>query len=103
MYKGVSHLFSLVSLWILTGGKYPWDPRYVEENPDTSDGFDPTYIMQHATDSASTAGTLATGHKVRSKDSYTLNVALASDALGTNLTLLSMESPFLGWCKHDVC
>lgn len=46
------------------GGKYPWDPRYAEENPDTSDGFDPTYIMQHATDSASTAGSLATGAKV---------------------------------------
>ena len=46
------------------GGKYPWDERYYEENPDTSDGFDPTYIMQHATDSASTAGTFATGVKV---------------------------------------
>lgn len=45
------------------GGKYPWDPRYYEENPDTSDGFDPTFIMQHATDSASTAGALATGIK----------------------------------------
>jgi alkaline phosphatase len=45
------------------GGFYPWDSRYYEENPDTSDGFDPTYIMQHATDSASTAGCLATGHK----------------------------------------
>ena len=45
------------------GGFYPWDSRYYEENPDTSDGFDPAYIMQHATDSASTAGCLATGHK----------------------------------------
>lgn len=47
----------------LKGGEFPWDPRYFEENPDTSDGFDPTYIMQHATDSASTAGCMATGHK----------------------------------------
>jgi alkaline phosphatase len=45
------------------GGAYPWDHHYYQENPDTSDGFDPTYIMQHATDSASTAGTMATGHK----------------------------------------
>jgi alkaline phosphatase len=45
------------------GGEFPWDPRYYQENPDTSTGFDPTFIMQHATDSASTAGTLATGHK----------------------------------------
>jgi alkaline phosphatase len=45
------------------GGEFPWDPRYYQENPDTSDGFDPTFIMQHATDSASTAGCLATGHK----------------------------------------
>ncbi|CAB9531076.1 Alkaline phosphatase H [Seminavis robusta] len=46
------------------GGQYPWDPRYTQDNPDTSDGFDPLYIMQHATDSAATATTLATGHKV---------------------------------------
>ena len=45
------------------GGKYPWDPRYFQPNPDTSTGFDPLYIMQHATDSANTAGCLATGHK----------------------------------------
>ena len=45
------------------GGKYPWDPRYFQTNPDTSDGFNITYIMQHATDSANTAGCLATGHK----------------------------------------
>jgi alkaline phosphatase len=45
------------------GGEFPWDSRYFTENPDTSDGFDPTFIMQHATDSASTAGTMATGHK----------------------------------------
>lgn len=45
------------------GGEFPWDERYYQENPDFSTGFDPTYIMQHATDSASTAGTMATGHK----------------------------------------
>ena len=45
------------------GGEFPWDKRYYQEDPDTSDGFDPTFIMQHATDSANTAGSLATGHK----------------------------------------
>ena len=44
------------------GGKYPWDSRYFEEGP-FDDGFDPEFIMRHATDSASTAGALATGHK----------------------------------------
>ena len=44
------------------GGEYPWDSRYFEEGPFT-DGFDPEFIMRHATDSASTAGALATGHK----------------------------------------
>lgn len=44
------------------GGKYPWDERYFQEGPFT-DGFDPEFIMRHATDSASTAGALATGHK----------------------------------------
>ncbi len=44
------------------GGTYPWDPRYFEEGPFT-DGFDKEFIMRHATDSASTAGALATGHK----------------------------------------
>lgn len=45
------------------GGMYPWDSRYYMDHPDTSGGFDPEYIMRHATDSASTAGTMATGHK----------------------------------------
>lgn len=45
------------------GGEFPWDERYYQENPDTSDGFDPEFIMMHATDSASTAGCMATGHK----------------------------------------
>lgn len=44
------------------GGKYPWDPRYFSSNPNIN-GFNITYIMQHATDSANTAGALATGHK----------------------------------------
>jgi alkaline phosphatase len=44
------------------GGKYPWDPRYFSSNPNIN-GFDNTYILQHATDSANTAGCLATGHK----------------------------------------
>ena len=44
------------------GGKYPWDERYFKEGP-FKDGFDQEFIMRHATDSASTAGALATGHK----------------------------------------
>jgi alkaline phosphatase len=42
------------------GGEYPWDKCYYT---DDMEGCDITFIMQHATDSASTAGTLATGHK----------------------------------------
>jgi len=68
------------------GGAFPWDPRYFQDNPDTSDGFDPTYIMQHATDSASTAGTMATGHKaavgMMSQDLYEEDVStLVEDAM----------------------
>jgi alkaline phosphatase len=68
------------------GGEFPWDPRYTQENPDTSDGFDPTYIMQHATDSASTAGCMATGHKsavnMMSVDLYEEKVStLVEDAM----------------------
>lgn len=44
------------------GGKFPWDERYFQKGPFT-DGFDPEFIQLHATDSASTAGALATGHK----------------------------------------
>lgn len=52
------------------GGEYPWDECYYT---DDMKGCDITYIMQHATDSASTAGTLATGHKAaRSMLSLTL-------------------------------
>ena len=54
------------------GGVYPWDERYSarkEEASNTDTGssaskFDPTFIMQHAIDSAAAATTLATGHKV---------------------------------------
>lgn len=83
-------------LWNSTkGGQYPWDPRYyqdiaelevtVERGADLT-GFDPTYIMQHATDSASTAGTLATGHKgargMMSLDLYEEKVStLVEDAM----------------------
>ena len=49
------------------GGKYPWDPRYGQTNPNTTDGFDPLYAVQHATDSSATATALATGQKVRRK------------------------------------
>lgn len=45
------------------GGKYPWDANYYTATPDTSTGFDPEYIMRHATDSAATASAYATGHK----------------------------------------
>lgn len=47
------------------GGQYPWEPRYSQFHPDISDGFDPTYILNHATDSAAAATALATGQKVR--------------------------------------
>ena len=47
------------------GGMYPWDENYYKSEG-FSEGFDPEYIMRHATDSASTAGTMATGHKVGS-------------------------------------
>lgn len=45
------------------GGKYPWDDRYFTADGHGTDGFDKEFIMRHATDSASTAGALATGHK----------------------------------------
>lgn len=44
------------------GGAFPWDERYYQTGP-FDDGFDPEFIMRHATDSANTAGALATGHK----------------------------------------
>jgi alkaline phosphatase len=49
------------------GGKYPWDPRYYNaSNITANDGFDPTFIMRHATDSSATATAIATGQKVSS-------------------------------------
>ena len=67
------------------GGKYPWDARYFSSNPNIN-GFNITYIMQHATDSANTAGCLATGHKASvgmlSVDLYEESVStLVEDAL----------------------
>jgi alkaline phosphatase len=54
----------MMVLWdSVKGGEYPWDENYYTDTPDLASGFDPEYIMQHATDSANTAGTLATGHK----------------------------------------
>ena len=51
------------------GGTYPWDERYSKGKETASDRsfarhFDPTFIMQHAIDSAASATTLATGQKV---------------------------------------
>lgn len=68
------------------GGAFPWDPNYFTAEPDLSSGFDPTYIMQHATDSASTAACLATGHKsavnMMSVDLYEEKVStLVEDAM----------------------
>ena len=67
------------------GGKYPWDARYFSSNPNIN-GFNNTYIMQHATDSANTAGCLATGHKAAvnmlSVDLYEESVStLVEDAM----------------------
>ena len=46
------------------GGKYPWDPDYwVTDGNYSNKKFDPEFIMRHATDSANTAGSLATGVK----------------------------------------
>lgn len=47
------------------GGVFPWDSNYYTDTPNITGGFDPEYIMRHATDSANTAGSLATGEKVR--------------------------------------
>lgn len=72
------------------GGEFPWDERYYMETMEaTDDGFDPTFIMQHATDSASTAGCMATGHKaavnMMSMDLYEEKVStLVEDAMTCN-------------------
>lgn len=46
------------------GGEFPWDANYYTETPDLSSGFDPAFIMEHATDSAATASAFATGLKM---------------------------------------
>jgi hypothetical protein len=52
----------VIVVWnTVKGGGFPWDIRYYQENPDTSTGFDPEYVMRH--DSAPNAGTMATGRK----------------------------------------
>jgi alkaline phosphatase len=54
-----------MALWDdVKGGEFPWDPNYYTDTPDTSSGFDPEFIMQHATDSAPTASAFATGKKM---------------------------------------
>ena len=50
----------------IKGGEFPWDKRYYQEYPDPATGFDPEYIMRHATGSAPTASSMATGHKAAS-------------------------------------
>lgn len=59
------------------GGTYPWDSCYYSED---MEGCDIEYIMQHATDSASTAGTLATGHKAAAN---MLSVTLYEEKVST--------------------
>jgi alkaline phosphatase len=52
----------MMALWDdVKGGEFPWDANYYTDTPDLSSGFDPEFIMQHATDSANTAAALATG------------------------------------------
>jgi alkaline phosphatase len=46
------------------GGEFPWDANYYTETPDLESGFDPEFIMQHATDSAATASAFANGVKM---------------------------------------
>lgn len=59
------------------GGKYPWDKCYYTED---MKGCDVEFILQHATDSASTAGTLATGHKAAAS---MLSVSLYEEKVST--------------------
>lgn len=77
----------MMVLWDdVKGGEFPWDENYYTDTPDLASGFDPEYIMQHATDSANTAGTLATGTKgavgMLSQTLYEENVStLVEDAV----------------------
>lgn len=45
------------------GGKYPWDENYYKSAGERDPNFDIRFKARHATDSASTAGSLATGVK----------------------------------------
>lgn len=45
------------------GGQFPWSEQYYRKAETLTPGFDLEYIMRHATDSASTAGCMATGTK----------------------------------------
>lgn len=54
----------MMVLWDdLKGGKWPWDSNYYKPAAERSPGFDIRFKGRHATDSASTAGSLATGVK----------------------------------------
>jgi len=54
----------MMVLWDdVKGGLYPWDPNYFLPEGERAAGFDIRFKQRHATDSASTAGTLATGTK----------------------------------------
>jgi alkaline phosphatase len=54
-------------IWILwddvQGQDDPWDQYYYQENSDTSEGFHPSHIVHHMTDSALTTWRMAMGHK----------------------------------------
>jgi len=54
----------MMVLWDdVKGGKYPWDENYYKPEGERSLGFDIRFKQRHATDSASTAGAMATGIK----------------------------------------
>jgi alkaline phosphatase len=75
----------MMVLWNDTaGGAYPWDANYYGGAP--TPGFDPHFMKLHATDSASTAGAMATGHKaavnMQSVDLYERHAStLVEDAM----------------------
>merc|ERR1719242_1426437 len=54
-----------MGLWNDTkGGMWPWDENYYKtDSQDFDCGFDPDFKARHATDSASTAGSMSTGTK----------------------------------------
>lgn len=54
----------MMVLWDdVKGGKYPWDENYFLPAAQRAAGFDIRFKQRHATDSANTAGSLATGVK----------------------------------------